>query len=51
MMPTKPARNRNPNQLPIRLLKVITIRVGNGSDTPKPANNVAKIGTTSTTTG
>src|ERR1700739_4959919 len=46
MTPPSASRNMKPNQLPIKLLKPITIRVGNGSETPKPANNVAKIGTT-----
>ena len=32
--------------LPTKLLSAITIFVGNGKSTPKPANNVAKIGTT-----
>ena len=30
----------------MKLLNAMTMRVGNGSSTPRPANNVAKIGTT-----
>ena len=41
-----PTRKRKPNQLPIKLLNNITMRVGSGKETPKPANKVAKIGTT-----
>ncbi len=36
----------NPNMLPIKLLIPMTMRVGSGRVTPRPANNVAKMGTT-----
>ena len=32
--------------LPMKLLSMITMRVGNGRSTPKPLNKVVKIGTT-----
>ena len=32
--------------LPTKLLMAMTMRVGSGKFTPKPRNNVAKIGTT-----
>src|SRR5579863_7376508 len=44
--PTAPTTIKNPKIDPIKLLTAITIFVGNGKSTPKPAKNVAKIGTT-----
>ena len=44
--PTMATRRRRPKMLPMKLLMAMTIFVGSGRSTPRPANKVAKIGTT-----
>jgi ABC-type Fe3+/spermidine/putrescine transport system ATPase subunit len=44
--PTNATKTKKPKILPTKLLSPITMRVGRGKSTPKPTNNVVKIGTT-----